>query len=395
VDPAVAVDGLGRAWVGWSGGAAGAELPYVATIAEGSSTVAAPAQLGSGAGRALRLAANSSGQGAATWVTAAGLSYADLRRNAAPSTGVLVPGAIAAADVGYSDSGAATVAYVPTGQAQVIIAHRPFGQGWTSVPVSAAANARPIVATRADNAVLVWGDSTGGPVQSANVDTTTPVSVHMTAPLKPFNLGTTIAAGWIGADGAGTLTYTVNVARAAYNTRLGAFTTWQQTTATDGAFAAGQGQTVCFQVAAADAAGNASATSSIRCTATPLDDRKLKRKKLHHAKVWRGGKEAGYFNGKGTYVEARKKGATLSLRGVKASRIALLVPRSRSYGTVQVSFGGKVLGKVNLAQKRKGVAKQQIVPVGGTFPLRQGGLKITVVSQKKVVRIDGIYAYGG
>ena len=387
--PAVVADGLGHATVAWTGGASAATaVPMVAAWRKGSSlTVGAP--ITGTTGSDVRLAVNTSGLISATWISTSGLIYAEIRESGTTTTN-LTPGvAVASSDVGFSDSGAATVAYNPAGLGQVVVAYRPLGQSFTTATTGAAVNALPLVSSRADSAVIVWSDPAGGAVQTTDLDTSSPASVHMTAPLKPFTVGTSIAAGWIGTSGVGALTYEVSTATAAWNGDLSPYAVWQSTTATTGTLSAKRGTTVCFQVRGIDAIGTATSTSVPRCTTTPLDDRKLKRAKLKGKKVWAKRKESGHFAK--TYLETKRRGAVLTLRNVKAAKVALLAPTKRGYGTVKVKIGKKTLGTASLARTGKGLKKQQVVTVGGGGKVRSGTLKIIVTSTNKPVRIDGVY----
>lgn len=391
LDPAVAVDGQGRSWIGWSQGlSAETAVPYVTTF---DTVLGALTPLGATPGRGLDLAANATGVGAATWVTPTGLGYADLSMASAPTATILTPGVgVSAGDVAITDSGTVMLGYAPAGQAQVVLGLRGPGEGFDFRSVGAVPDARPLVLARADQAIGVWAGAAGGPVQATVADLSMPTAAHLTAPLRPFNLGLRIAVGWVGADSVSPVTYTVTAARGDYKTGAGAPFVWQSTAATSAAFPARRGETVCFTVQAADAAGNLSAVSSQRCTATPIDDRALTRKKLKGKAVWKKRKQNGHF--RRTYVTTSQRGAKLTLRGVRASRIALLAPRKRGYGKVEVRLGKTLLGVVDLGRRHPGVAKQQIIEVGDAFALRSGNLKIKVLSKKKTVRIDGVFAYG-
>ena len=62
----------------------------------------------------------------------------------------------------------------------------------------------------------------------------------------------------------------------------------------------------------------------------------------------------------------------------------------RGHGSVSVSLGKDRLGTFSLASKK--AATQVVVPVAVFSGVREGKLKITVTTNGKPVRIDGVYA---
>ena len=76
-------------------------------------------------------------------------------------------------------------------------------------------------------------------------------------------------------------------------------------------------------------------------------------------------------------------------RNQKFRRVALVADRGRGHGTVKVFWNKKLLKKVSLAAKRD--RKRKVIPVKTfTGKVRQGTLRVVVVSSGKVVRIDGL-----
>jgi len=140
------------------------------------------------------------------------------------------------------------------------------------------------------------------------------------------------------------------------------------------------GRTYCFKAQSQDTANNLGLVSAERCTTTPVDDRTAKR-----SSGW--ARKTGAKHYRGTYLETKRKGATLTLKGARAKRIALVVAKVRGGGTVQVRYAGKVVGTKRLA----GTGARRVLAVK-TFPtVRTGKLVVKVVSRTgKRVRIDGI-----
>jgi len=124
-------------------------------------------------------------------------------------------------------------------------------------------------------------------------------------------------------------------------------------------------------------------TPAKRAFHVPLDDRALKA-----SGSWASKKQKGHF--KGTYRQSTSKGAVLVTKGTqKFRRIALVADKGRGHGTVRVFWNKKLLKEVSLAAKRD--QRRKVIPVKRfTGKVRQGTLRVVVVSSGKVVRIDGL-----
>ncbi len=381
----VAIDGAGNATLGWAQGAAAeSALPYAAAWPRAQGVPSGSVALSAAPGRSVHVASNGSGQAAATWSSPTGLWYVDLGVGA-PAPLATVP--VTAHDLALSETGAVSVAYAPAG-AGLTIAHRLPGSAWTAVAVPSAAGSVPSVAGHGSDATLAWSDGGAGAVQARTLDSGAPSAVHMTAPMRVLNEGKRIRAGWIGTDTFSPITYEVARQVATYRTPLSAEETWLTTTATDAAYQAKPGQTVCLRVRGSDAGGNVSAWSVPRCASVAVNDKTLKEKKLAGRAVWKTAKKV-----KGAYstdlTTTTRKGATLTLP-VAARRVALLVSTGRGHGSVAVSLGKNKLGTFSLASKKG--ATQVVIPVAVFSGTREGKLKITVTTNGKPVRIDGVYA---
>ena len=246
----------------------------------------------------------------------------------------------------------------------------------------------PAVAAHGSDATLAWSDGGAGAVQARTLDSVAPTAVHLTAPMRVLNEGKRIRAGWIGTDTFSPVTYEVARQVATYRTPLSAEETWLTTTATDAAYQAKPGQTVCLRVRGSDAGGNVSAWSVPRCASVAVNDKTLRQKKLSGRAVWKTAKKVTGAYSKDLTTTTRK-GATLTLP-VAARRVALLVSTGRGHGSVSVSLGKNRLGTFSLASKKG--ATQVVVPVAVFSGVREGKLKITVTTNGKPVRIDGVYA---
>jgi hypothetical protein len=87
---------------------------------------------------------------------------------------------------------------------------------------------------------------------------------------------------------------------------------------------------------------------------------------------------------KGTATTTTIKGKKLTYRGVPAGRAALVVSKGRGFGTIVVSYNGKVVKRISLA----GTPRQQVVVV---LPrLRKTTAIVFTSSSNKLVRVDGL-----
>ena len=381
----VAIDTAGNASVGWAAGASDvAAYPYVAQWARVAGSPAAAGTVSAAPGRQVQVARSATGLAAVAWTDGSGMRYAD---GVSPAV-VLAGGAIGSVSLSLSSSGAAAVAFTPAGGGISLATRGAPGSAWSTLPVPSAAWSVPAVSAHGADATLVWSQGGSGAVQAQTLDNSAPYAVHLTAPMSVLNKGKLIRAGWIGADTWSPITYEVERQVGTYRAPLGAPATWVTTTAIGGSLTAKPGETVCLRVRGADPVGGVSAWSVPRCASVAVDDKTLKQKKLYDKSVWKTVKKAKGFYSK-TYTQSSRKGATLALR-VKARRIALLVSTGRGHGSVKVSLGKDKLGTYSLASAKG--AQQVVIPVTVFGRAKKGSLKITVTTNGKPVRIDGIYA---
>jgi hypothetical protein len=116
----------------------------------------------------------------------------------------------------------------------------------------------------------------------------------------------------------------------------------------------------------------------------PIDDAALR-----PVKSWvRRTKRRGHF--KNTFAVTTVKGAALvTKRPQKFRRIALIADKGPGHGTVKVVWNKKKIDQVSLQAKR--LKKRRVIPIKRfTGKLRQGTLRVVVVSAGKTVRVDGL-----
>ncbi|MBM0127662.1 hypothetical protein [Pimelobacter simplex] len=230
------------------------------------------------------------------------------------------------------------------------------------------------------NVVTVGAEEAGfsSYVQARFLDLAGPAAV-LTAPGAQAT-SAAVPVAWTATDSlAGVKSTDVMVRTAAWNGGFGP----QQVIGNDVAgsslqFSGSLGSTHCFQVQATDKTGNLGLRSEERCTTVPLDDTALNGKK------WKRIAKAGAFNN--TTTLTKKKGRKLTLSGVQARHLDLLVSRAKKGGKVKVLWNGQLIKKVSL--KGKGQATIALAD----FPNVQTGdltLKVTSRDGRKVA-IDGL-----
>ncbi len=298
----------------------------------------------------------------------------DLSAPTEPAAAVSDTGMIA---LGYADAGHQHLAY-RYGEFQVLThvdSAGGFQPGETSVDVDNQGNALL-------TGIVKMPDPTQGFVSGAVLDgagATTTVST-----LAANTVAAKANVAWSATDRFSALgTANLRVRSAAWNGSFGATGNVAVNTAAKSlAAAVSPGRTYCYSAQTRDANNTLGVFSAEKCTTTPVDDRSMKAAKGF--KRAQGG--AHYL---GTYTKATKKGATLKLVGVKASRIAILVSKAPKGGKIQVSFAGKRLGTYSL----KGKGNRVLIGAKSLGGLKTGNLVIKVVSKNgKVVRIDGVVA---
>ena len=155
--------------------------------------------------------------------------------------------------------------------------------------------------------------------------------------------------------------------------------TERSSTATSAVRKLGSGRSYCFRVRAVDVAGHSGDYLDRGCTTTPVDDRLLER-----AGAWRARHGEPYY--RGTFLESRESGAQLTLPSLPVKRnFAVLLGKGPGYGSVRVAVG-PWSAVLDLDRKDVGTAK---LLVGGGHT---GPVTITVLSNGKPVRVDGVFA---
>ncbi len=153
-----------------------------------------------------------------------------------------------------------------------------------------------------------------------------------------------------------------------------------QTSDTSAVKALRSGRSYCYRVTATDTLGRREPFSyDLGCTTTPVDDRALGRKG-----AWSAGTSPDYFQE--TFLESRQAGAVVTLPRISTKRsFAVLLGRGPGHGSVQVTVGRR---STVLDLEHKSAGRMKLWLSGS----RSGPVTITVLSNGKPVRVDGIFA---
>jgi hypothetical protein len=217
-------------------------------------------------------------------------------------------------------------------------------------------------------------------------DVTAPTVPTFSQPSGKFTIATKVPVAWSATDsGSGVYNYDVQVRAAPYNGGFGGFGPWLTGTAgTSGTYNGSAGNTYCFKARARDLYLNVSAYSNgNKCTAVPVDDPSL----AVGAGSWTRHTGAAH-NFKKTYSEATAKNATLTLAGVHAKRLALLVQTCPTCGSVTVLFNGNAIGSFNLTSAS--LTRKVLLTLPAFSSVKTGTVAIKVTSTGKKVDIDGL-----
>lgn len=207
----------------------------------------------------------------------------------------------------------------------------------------------------------------------------------LTAPTSRVSLGPRLTASWTGADsgGSGLASVDLRAIRAPYD---GPFGSWQAPASTQRLLsrsldvaAPDQGWTQCFSTRSRDAAGNVSPWTASRCTAVPLDDRRLLA-----SSGWTKATTSGWYAGTSTVTT--RLGATLRRSGLQTRRLHLLALRCPTCGRVGVYVGTTLLTTVDLSA----TSTLRATIALPTFSLRTTSVTLKVLTSGRTVRIDGL-----
>jgi hypothetical protein len=173
--------------------------------------------------------------------------------------------------------------------------------------------------------------------------------------------------------------YTLKRRAARFNSGFGAATVVDVLT-TEKSVVGSRGHTYCYSARATDQSRNTGPYGTQRCTAIPLDDRKLT------GSGWQRKSGSGHYVN--SYSVASKKGASLVVTGVRTKRVTLLATKCFECGRVGIFLGRKLLKRVDLGFD--GFSKMQAISIRDFPTVKRGTIKIKILSSGKPVSIDGL-----
>ena len=216
------------------------------------------------------------------------------------------------------------------------------------------------------------------------VDSIAPTA-SLSSPTTLFTLGTTATVSWSGKDvGSGVSGYDVRVRGASYYTGWGAWvqpSSWTGTTATSVTVSGlTNGRTYCYEVRAHDAFGNVSPWSADRCVSKLLDD-----PDLVHGAGWVQMHSWGFYQS--TISGATKQNADLTRPWSQLDRLAVLVTKCASCGSLGVYVGSTQIATINLYAA---TTQRQVLVTLPPFSYRTGTVVLRSLSTGKTVQVDGL-----
>jgi hypothetical protein len=141
------------------------------------------------------------------------------------------------------------------------------------------------------------------------------------------------------------------------------------------------GSTYCFRATATDWEGNTSQPSGEHCTSVPVDNISFR-----HRGGWIKRIGAGHYLD--TFSQTKQLGATMTLKGVYAKHLVIIVTKCPKCGVIQVFFGGKLLRRIQLRSST--TKKLRMIELKTFDSVQVGTVKVRVVSIDKRVRVEGL-----
>lgn len=247
-----------------------------------------------------------------------------------------------------------------------------------------------------------WGDSVFEVTATGAPTTVVPYAIHVVDPEDPVvnvtnpapstssSHSTTTSLNhpvrWVGLDtGSGITSYDVRYRRAKWNGSFGAHTlpaSWQGIDANSLAHPLARGYTYCYSARATDASGRTGPWGTERCTIAPLDQTATQR-----SSGWTTRKSPAYFDGSAWSTKTRN--ATLTRTGARLTRVGVLATTCPTCGVIDLYVGSAKIGRISLARGTTTLNRKPLLLPA--FGLRSGAVRVKVVTQGRLVRLDGLF----
>ncbi|MEV6282491.1 hypothetical protein [Kribbella sp. NPDC051770] len=217
-------------------------------------------------------------------------------------------------------------------------------------------------------------------IRYLNVDALAP-TVAFTSGAFELTKAASVSLQYAATDSSGVGSYDVRYRTATYLGNFGAYVNAAAATkATSITLNVAAGNEYCVSVRARDVFGTVSGWTAERCFSRPMDDRALTA-----SAGWSRGANGVYYLG--TVTSGGAKGISLT-RTVQAKRLYLVATRCQTCGTLQVYYGGKSVGTVNLNKATTEYQAVIALPTPATF--LSGTVQLTTRDVSMTNQIDGL-----
>ncbi|GAB2570532.1 hypothetical protein GCM10027269_27410 [Kribbella endophytica] len=224
------------------------------------------------------------------------------------------------------------------------------------------------------------GGRTTVAVRYLNVDAVAP-TVAFTSGAFELTKAASVSLSYGATDSSGVGSYDVRYRTATYLANFGAYVSAASATkATSITLNVAAGNEYCVSVRARDVFGTVSGWTAERCFSRPMDDRALTA-----SAGWSRGANGVYYLG--TVTSGTVKGISLT-RTVQAKRLFLIATRCQTCGSLQVYYGGKSVGTVNLNNAT--TQYQAVIALPTPTAFLSGTVQLTVRDGSMTHQIDGL-----
>lgn len=224
------------------------------------------------------------------------------------------------------------------------------------------------------------GGRTTTAVRYLNVDAVAP-TVAFTSGAFELTKAASVSLSYGATDSSGVGSYDVRYRTATYLGNFGAYVNAASATKTTSVtLNVAAGNEYCVSVRARDVFGTVSGWTAERCFSRPMDDRALTA-----SAGWARGANGVYYLG--TVTSSGAKGAALT-RTVQAKRLFLVATRCQTCGSLQVYYGGKSVGTVNLNNAT--TQYQAVIALPTPTAFLSGTVQLTVRDASMTHQIDGL-----
>jgi Tol biopolymer transport system component len=242
------------------------------------------------------------------------------------------------------------------------------------------------VAFESDASDLVTGDLNGFTDIFVRGPEVTPPAISTSAPTAAWSLGRIVGTTWMSSDATGVARAETQLQPTKWNSAPAAWIPHRSNLPEDGSasYWGTYGRTYCFRARATDVLDNTSPFTAKRCTAIPLYSGNLA-----YSGTWSKYSPPNAFAKTARYTT--QQGARMVRSGVVGEKLALIVTRCRTCGTVVVKLNGVTMKTYNLFAPT--TQRQQVLQFASRAWPYKGTVSVEVTSRGKLVVIEGLGVY--